>query len=160
MLKGANTDLFNPLVPKSHNSKSQNLLFPLQIKPVKVKLKLNWRIFIFCNLGTNGLKAPRIKLRWMDWSLRGGKRRGGGERAREVRGKGFRSYRHNMELLPALGTVSFVLQAIPVSSFMSAHVCMYTCVCQCICTNVFAFVQYRHIYIHCCIHITQPNSYR
>ena len=35
MLQGANTDQFNPLVPKAHNSEHQNLLFPLQIKPVK-----------------------------------------------------------------------------------------------------------------------------
>ena len=35
MLQGANTDLFNPLVPKAHNSECQNL-FPLLIKPVKV----------------------------------------------------------------------------------------------------------------------------
>ena len=33
MLQAAN--LFNSLVPKSHNSECQNLLFPLQIKPVK-----------------------------------------------------------------------------------------------------------------------------
>ena len=36
MLQGANTDRFNPLVPKAHKSECQNLLFPLQIKPVKV----------------------------------------------------------------------------------------------------------------------------
>ena len=36
MLQPANTDLFNPLDPKAHNSECQNLLFPLQIKPVKV----------------------------------------------------------------------------------------------------------------------------
>ena len=36
MLQRANTDLFNPLVPKADNSECQNLLFPLQIKPVKV----------------------------------------------------------------------------------------------------------------------------
>ena len=36
MLQAANADLFNPLVLKAHNSKCQNLLFPLQIKPVKV----------------------------------------------------------------------------------------------------------------------------
>ena len=36
MLQGANTDLFNPLVPKAHKSKCQNLLFPIQIKPVNV----------------------------------------------------------------------------------------------------------------------------
>ena len=34
MLQGANIDLFNPLVPKAHNSDCQNILFPLQIKPV------------------------------------------------------------------------------------------------------------------------------
>ena len=36
MLQAANTDHFNPLVPTAHNSKCQNLLFPLRIKPVKV----------------------------------------------------------------------------------------------------------------------------
>ena len=36
MLQGANTDLFNPLVSKAHNSMHQNLLFPLKIKPAKV----------------------------------------------------------------------------------------------------------------------------
>ena len=36
MLQSANTDLFNPLVPKANNSELQNLLFPLQIKPVIV----------------------------------------------------------------------------------------------------------------------------
>ena len=40
MLQEANTDLFNPLVPKSNNSECQNLLFPLQIEPLKVNLKL------------------------------------------------------------------------------------------------------------------------
>ena len=34
MFQGA--DLFNPLVPKAHNSEWQNLPFPLQTKPVKV----------------------------------------------------------------------------------------------------------------------------
>ena len=37
MLQAANTDLINPLVPKAHNSECQNLLYPLQIKPVKVR---------------------------------------------------------------------------------------------------------------------------
>ena len=32
----ANADLYNPIVPKAHNSEFQNLLFPLQIKPLKV----------------------------------------------------------------------------------------------------------------------------
>ena len=36
MLQAANTDRFNPLVPKAHNSECQNLTFPLQIKPAKV----------------------------------------------------------------------------------------------------------------------------
>ena len=39
MLKAANTELCNSLVPKAHNSECQNLLFPLEInliKPVKV----------------------------------------------------------------------------------------------------------------------------
>ena len=35
MLQAANTDLFNPLVPKAHNSVCQNLPFPFQIKEVK-----------------------------------------------------------------------------------------------------------------------------
>ena len=40
MLLGASTDLFNPLVPKAHNSECQNLLLSLRIKPLKVNLKL------------------------------------------------------------------------------------------------------------------------
>ena len=40
MLQAAKTALFNPLFSKAHNSEFQNLLFPLQIKPVKVNLKL------------------------------------------------------------------------------------------------------------------------
>ena len=35
MLQAANTGLFSPLIPNAHNSECQNLLFPLQIKPVK-----------------------------------------------------------------------------------------------------------------------------
>ena len=37
--------------------------FPLQIKPLKVNSKLNWRIFIFCALGTNGLRSPHTDIR-------------------------------------------------------------------------------------------------
>ena len=33
------TELFNPLVPKAHNSECQNILFPLQIEPARL-LKL------------------------------------------------------------------------------------------------------------------------
>ena len=40
MLQAANTELFNRSVPKAHNSESQNLPFPLQIRPVKSQLKL------------------------------------------------------------------------------------------------------------------------
>ena len=36
MLQAANTDIYNPLVPKARNSECQNLLFPLQIKPVNL----------------------------------------------------------------------------------------------------------------------------
>ena len=49
MLQGANTDLFNPLVPKVHNSECQNMLFPLRIKPVKSVG------FYFLTFRTNGL---------------------------------------------------------------------------------------------------------
>ena len=52
MLQRANTDLFNPLVPKAHNREFQNLLLSLLIKSVKVSL----RIFIICSLGFNGLR--------------------------------------------------------------------------------------------------------
>ena len=34
MLQAANTNLFNNLVPKAHNSERQNLKFPLQIKKI------------------------------------------------------------------------------------------------------------------------------
>ena len=43
MLQAANTDLFNPLPPKVHNSEYQNLPYPLQKKPVKVNFKSNCR---------------------------------------------------------------------------------------------------------------------
>ena len=36
ILQGANTDLFKPLDHKAQNSESQNKLFPLQMKPLKV----------------------------------------------------------------------------------------------------------------------------
>ena len=34
MLPAANTDLFNSIIHNAYNSESQNLLVPLQIKPV------------------------------------------------------------------------------------------------------------------------------
>ena len=36
MWQAANTDLFNPSVPKAQNSECQNILFPFEIKAVKV----------------------------------------------------------------------------------------------------------------------------
>ena len=36
MLQAANSDIFNSLVPKAHNSECQNLLSPSQINRVKV----------------------------------------------------------------------------------------------------------------------------
>ena len=36
MLQKANTDLFNPLVPKALNSECQNKPLPIQIKTVEV----------------------------------------------------------------------------------------------------------------------------
>ena len=54
MLQAASTDLFNPLVPKAHNSECQNQLFPLQIKPVKVNLKLVGRFLYFAPLALMG----------------------------------------------------------------------------------------------------------
>ena len=36
MLQPAISELFNPLLPKDHNSECKNILFPLQFKPVKV----------------------------------------------------------------------------------------------------------------------------
>ena len=55
MLQAANIDLFNPLVPEAHNSRWQNLLFPLQAS--KRQFKGIWRNFIFCIFGTNGVIA-------------------------------------------------------------------------------------------------------
>ena len=45
MLQTASTELFNPLVPKAHNSERQNLPVALQVKPEIVEA--NWRIFTF-----------------------------------------------------------------------------------------------------------------
>ena len=36
MLQAADTELFNPLVPKAHNSECQNLLFQWQINKLKI----------------------------------------------------------------------------------------------------------------------------
>ena len=54
MLQRASIDLFNPLVPNAHKSECPNLLFPLKIKPLKVNLKLNWRIFNFARSALMG----------------------------------------------------------------------------------------------------------
>ena len=59
MLQSATNDLFNPLVPKAHNSECQNLLFPLQIKSVKwVKATVSW----VCTFGSNGLSKVNNEL--------------------------------------------------------------------------------------------------
>ena len=51
MLQAANTDLFDPLVPKAHKSECQNQFI--------VKLA----DFIFCTLGSNELKHISKKAR-------------------------------------------------------------------------------------------------
>ena len=59
MLQATNTDL---LVSKAHIiSECQNLLFPLQIMPVKVKL-IGGFLF-FCTLGNNGLPRAGLALK-------------------------------------------------------------------------------------------------
>ena len=50
MLVGANTHL-----SKICLTLSVEIYYYLQVKPAKVNLKLNWWIFIFCILATNGL---------------------------------------------------------------------------------------------------------
>ena len=58
MLQAANTDLFNPLVPKAQTSECQNLLFPLQ----SVIAKLQIFLFLHPRLGTNGLIVPFCRI--------------------------------------------------------------------------------------------------
>ena len=55
MLQAANTELFNPSVPKAHNSECQNILISFKNEAIESLLKLVWWFFIFCTLGTNGL---------------------------------------------------------------------------------------------------------
>ena len=58
----ANTDVFNPLVTKSSISFTNWI--------IKVGSKLDWRIFIFCTLGTNGLNFPWVSfLTGRQWNL-------------------------------------------------------------------------------------------
>ena len=52
MLQADNTDLFHPFVTKAHNCECQNLIFPLQMKPLKSKVKL--ADFIFCPSALRG----------------------------------------------------------------------------------------------------------
>ena len=40
MLQAADTDLFNPLIPKAHSSGYQNLQFPFANYAIKSRLKL------------------------------------------------------------------------------------------------------------------------
>ena len=63
MQQAANTDLINPLGPKVYSSECQIILFPLQIKPEKVNLKLIGgfeRNYFVCILGTNGLMGLAV----------------------------------------------------------------------------------------------------
>ena len=56
MLQSANTDLFNSLRPKAHNSDcKKNRLFPLPKSASKTHLEPVLLIFIYNHLGTNGL---------------------------------------------------------------------------------------------------------
>ena len=57
MLQQACTDLFNPLVPKPHNSECQSLQFPLQIKPQKPN-KASLQILFFAPSALMGLPVP------------------------------------------------------------------------------------------------------
>ena len=54
MLQAANTNLFNPLVLKVHNSECQTLPFSVQIKPGKSQLVVVGGFLFFRH--TNGLK--------------------------------------------------------------------------------------------------------
>ena len=65
MLQAANTDLFNPVVPKTPYRECQNLLVPLQIKPVIVKASL--RIFIFCALGSIYINIKNIVMLYIKY---------------------------------------------------------------------------------------------
>ena len=47
MVQAANTDLFNPSVPKAHNSECQNLQFPLLFKAGKSQIKAKCLEFYF-----------------------------------------------------------------------------------------------------------------
>ena len=47
MLQTANTDLYNPLVPKAHNSECQNLLYFFYKLSHWKSVKASLRIFIF-----------------------------------------------------------------------------------------------------------------
>ena len=58
MLQGAYTDYYIPVVLKAHSGECQNIQISLEINN---KLKVSLQIFIFCTLGTNGLKfGPMI----------------------------------------------------------------------------------------------------
>ena len=55
MLQAANTDLFNPLVTKAHNSIVSVKIYYYLCKLCKKSAKACMLIFIFCTLSTNGL---------------------------------------------------------------------------------------------------------
>ena len=59
MLQAANTDLFNPLVPKAHNIVSVKIYYFFYKLIQQKSVKANWQIFIFYTLSTNGLRNER-----------------------------------------------------------------------------------------------------
>ena len=66
MLQAANTDLFSLFIHETLNSECQNLLFPLQSKPVK-SVKASLQIFTFSTLSTNGLNSLNTTQRPLLW---------------------------------------------------------------------------------------------
>ena len=57
MLPAASADIFNPLVPKAHNSECQTVLYPFANEASKSQLK---PVFIFYTHGKNGLTWPNV----------------------------------------------------------------------------------------------------
>ena len=55
MLQAASTDLFNPLVPKTHATVNVEIYYFLFKLSHQKLFKTSLRICIFCTIGTNGL---------------------------------------------------------------------------------------------------------
>ena len=54
MLQAANTDLFNPLILKAHNSKCQNFHFLYELSHKKINLKVIGGYLFFAPSGLMG----------------------------------------------------------------------------------------------------------